>query len=268
MNDAFKMFLIALVTALACQLLLGPYILELQGFTRASRQPAATQDRAAKLEQGSGSAEPASSGSTQPEAKLNAPNLEGMTVEAARERWRDKGLVVIEQDERIGSGAAPGTIIDQRPTPGSPLASLEIRVTVAKAAADATVPNVVGKPLEDARKALVEAGFEVAGATTEASREPKGTVIRQNPAADQPAKQNSIVRLVIAESPGIAVPKVTGIYLAKAKKTLQEAGLVVGSVRRVEHEELGQDYVLRQDPQPGAEVPPGTAVELTVVAPD
>lgn len=265
MNDAFKMFLIALVTALAVQLLLGPYILELQGFVPAGKQPA-TQAHT-KLEHGT---EPSTT--TPPpapaEPKLNAPNLEGMTVEAARERWREKGLVVIEDDERSDSGAAPGTILDQRPAAGSPLASLEIRVTVAKAAPDANVPGVVGKPLEEARKALTDAGFEVAAPTTEASREPKGTVIKQSPAAGEPAKQKSIVRLVVAEAAGIAVPKVTGIYLAKAKKTLQEAGLTVGAVRRVEHEELGQDFVLRQDPKPGAEVPPGTEVELTVVAPN
>jgi eukaryotic-like serine/threonine-protein kinase len=112
-------------------------------------------------------------------------------------------------------------------------------------------------------------GFEVAEPTLEPSREAaKGTVLRQVPAAGEPVKGKSIVRLVVAESPSIAVPKVTGAYLAKAKKTLQEAGLTVGAVRRVEHEELGQDYVLRQDPKPGAEVPPGTEVELTVVAPN
>lgn len=265
MNDAFKMFLIALVTALAVQLLLGPYILELQGFVPASKQPA-TQAHA-KLEQGT---EPAAAATppTPAEPKLNAPNLEGMTVGAARERWRDKGLVIIEDDERSDSGAAPGTILGQRPAAGSPLASLEIRVTVAKAAADANVPNVMGKPLEDARKALTEAGFEVAEPTTEASREPKGTVIKQSPAAGEPAKQKSIVRLVVAEAASIVVPKVTGNYLGKAKKILQEAGLTVGAVRRVEHEELGQDFVLRQDPKPGAELPPGTEVELTVVAPN
>jgi len=266
MNDAFKMFLIALVTALACQLLLGPYILELQGFVPASKQ-AATQAHAPKLEHGP---EPAATTPppTPAEPKLNAPNLEGMTVEAARERWRDKGLVVIEDDERIDSGAAPGTILDQRPAAGSPLASLEIRVSVAKAAPEVKVPNVMGKPVEDARKALEEAGFEVPEPTTEASREPKGTVIKQNPGAGEPAKGKSIVRLVLAESAGIVVPKVTGTYLAKAKKTLQEAGLTVGAVRRAEHEELGQDYVLRQDPKPDAVVPPGTEVELTVVAPN
>jgi eukaryotic-like serine/threonine-protein kinase len=264
MNESFKMFLIALVTALACQLLLGPYILELQGFVPAGKQPAAVQhDRAPKLEQGTEGAAAAP-----PASRLNAPNLEGMTVEAARERWRDKGLVVIEDGERIDSGAAPGTIIEQRPAAGSPLASLEIRVTVAKAAPEASVPGVVGKSLEEARKALLEAGFEVAEPTTEPSREPKGTVVKQNPTAGEAAKLKSIVRLVLAASPAIAVPKVTGGYLAKAKKTLQDAGLSVGAVRRVEHDELGEDYVLRQDPAPGAEVPPGTEVELTVVAPN
>ena len=267
MNDAFKMFLIALVTALAVQLLLGPYILELQGFVPAGKQAPATQAHA-KLEHGTEPSTGANPPATPAEPKLNAPNLEGMTVDAARERWRDKGLVVIEDEERSDSGAAPGTIIDQRPAAGSPLASLEIRVTVAKAAADANVPAVVGKPLAEARKALTEAGFEVAEPTTEASREPKGTVIKQSPAAGEPARQKSMVRLVVAEAAGIEVPKVTGSYLGKAKKTLQEAGLTVGAVRRVEHEELGQDYVLRQDPKPGAEVPPGTEVELTVVAPN
>lgn len=266
MNDAFKMFLVALVTALAVQLLLGPYILELQGFVPAGKQPVGQASKLEKLEHGTETSTTAPPAAAEP--KLNAPNLEGMTVEAARERWRDKGLVVIEDDERIDSGAAPGTILDQRPAAGSPLASLEIRVTVAKAAPDANVPDVVGKPLADARKALTDAGFEVAEPTTEASREPKGSVLRQSPTAGEPAKQKSIVRLVVAEAAGIAVPKVTGSLLGKAKKTLQEAGLTVGAVRRVEHEELGHDYVLRQDPKPGAEVPPGTEVELTVVAPD
>ena len=264
MNDAFKMFLIALVTAVATQLLLGPYILQLQGFVPAGSAPVGpvgAADRVTKIEQGG----PAPA--TTP-AKLNAPNLEGMSVEAARERWRDKGLVIIEDGERVDSGAEPGSIIEQRPAAGSPLASLEIRVTVAKEAPDTEVPDVVGKPVEQARQALVDAGFEVPAPTLETSREPAGTVIKQLPAAGERAKAPSIVRVVVAEPPSIEVPKVTGSYLAKARKTLEKAGLKVGSIRRVEHEERGQDYVLRQDPEPGGQVPPGTEIELTVVAPN
>ena len=263
MNDSFKMFIIALVTALASQLLLGPYILKLQGFVPASEM---AQSRATKLEQGSTA--PVTQPAVAPAAKLNAPNLEGMSVEAARERWRDKGLDIIEDGERVNTGAEAGSIIEQRPAAGSPLASKEIRVTVAKAAPEVPVPDVVGQPLSDARTTLEDAGFEVPKPTTEASREPAGTVIKQIPAAGEQAKSESIVRLVIAESPSISVPKVTGMFLSKARKKLEDAGLAVGKVSRVEHEERGEDYVLRQDPEPNAEVPPGTEVELVVVAPN
>lgn len=263
MNDAFKMFLIALVTALACQLLLGPYILELQGFRPATSQGADAPAHAGKLEQGSAPvvAPPAAT-------KLNAPNLEGMSVDAARERWRDKGLVIIEDGERADSGAEPGSIIEQRPAAGSPLASKEIRVTVAKAATDVKVPDVVGKPLEAARQALVDAGFEVAEPTLESSRETQGTVIKQTPEGGEQTKKSSIVRLVVAEPPAIEVPKVTGGSIGRARKALEKAGLTVGTIRRVEHEERGEGYVLRQDPEPGTKVPPGTEVELTAVAPN
>ncbi|MCA9711029.1 MAG: PASTA domain-containing protein [Myxococcales bacterium] len=261
MNDSFKMFLIALVTAVASQLLLGPYILKLQGFVPASEQ--AAQGRVTKLEQG---ARPAAAPA--PATKLNAPNLEGMSVDAARERWRDKGLEIIEDGEKIDSSAEPGSIIEQRPAAGSPLASMEIRVTVAKATPETEVPSVVGQSLEEARKTLEGAGFQVPEPTSEPSREPKGTVIKQLPAAGEQVKAESIVRLVIAEAPAVKVPKVTGTRLPKARKLLEAAGLAVGSIRRVEHEERGEDYVLRQSPDPGAEVPPGTEVELVVVAPN
>ncbi len=261
MNDSFKMFIIALVTALASQLLLGPYILKLQGFVPAKDLPVQSVP-AQKLEQSNRPVAPA------PAAKLTAPNLEGMTVDAARERWRDKGLAIIEDGEKIDSGAEPGSIIEQRPAPGSPLASMEVRVTVAKATPEIEVPNVVGKSIGAARKTLENAGFEVPEPTSESSREPKGSVIKQLPAAGDKVKSESIVRLVIAEAAAVKVPKVTGTRLPKARKLLEDAGLVVGAIRRVEHEERGEDYVLRQDPEPKAEVPPGTEVELVIVAPN
>lgn len=264
MNDGLKMFLIALVTAVASQLLLGPYILKLQGFQPASEM--ALSGRASQLEQGPAPA-PATSPAA-PATKLNAPNLEGMTVEAARERWRDKGLVIIEDGERIDSGAEPGQIIEQRPAAGSPLASKEIRVTVAKAAAEVEVPGVVGMPIAEATRTLQDADFQVADPIPEQSKEPQGTVIEQRPAAGEKVKAESMVRLVVAEPAAIEVPKVTGMYVNKARKALEDVGLVVGPIRRVEHEERGGGYVLRQDPEEGAEVPPGTEVELVVVAPN
>ncbi|MBK6917545.1 MAG: PASTA domain-containing protein [Deltaproteobacteria bacterium] len=259
MNDALKMFLIALVTTIASQLLLGPYILKLQGV-----MPITPTTVAPMVEQ----SVPAPSGGGVEGAKLAAPNLEGILVDEARDRWRAKGIEIIEEDERDGSGAEPGTILQQRPAPGAELSTREIRVVVARKSEASKVPDVTGKAVDDARKQLEEAGFEVPAPSPEASEKPANTVLRQTPAAGEGAKKGSVVRLVIAEPAGIEVPKFTGLYLGKAKKAITDAGLVIGPIRRVEHAELGQDYVLKQTPVAGEKVPPGTEVELVVVAPN
>jgi serine/threonine-protein kinase len=259
MNDYFKMFLIALVTTVASQLLLTPYIIKLQGLGEPAPAPAASAPAAPQ---------PTAPAPATPQ-KLSAPNLEGMTVDAARAQWGGKGLVIIEDGERKVAEADPGTIVQQRPSAGAELSTnKEIRVVVAKASSDVPLPDVVGKPFEDARTALVTAGFEVPEPTKEVSEDGAGEVLKQVPAAGTEAKEGSVVRLTIAEPAAIEVPKLRGLYLSGAKKKLGEAGLAAGQIRRVEDPERGENYVLRQSPSPGDKVPPGTEVELTVVAPN
>ena len=238
MNDSFKMFLIALVTAVATQLLLAPYIMRLHGFTPDGQgAPGAAQPADAAN---------ASAGAAPARPSLTAPNLEGMSVNAARERWRAKGIQIIEDGEREDTGAAPGTIVQQRPPPGETLASREIRVTVAKAA-----------------------GFDLSEPTEEEREDiPPGQVLAQQPGADEEVTSGSIVRLTVAKAKTVEVPEVTGSYLSKARKLIEESGLTVGKVRRVEHPERGQGYVLKQDPEPGTDVALGTPIDLTAVAPN
>ncbi len=258
MNDYFKMFLIALVTSVASQLLLTPYIIKLQGLgtapATASSPPAAGPSVDA----------PNSTGE-----KLSAPNLEGMTIDSARERWRAKGLVIIEDGERSVAEAEPGTIVQQRPSPGAELSSnKEIRVFVAKVSSIVALPDVTGTPVEEARETLEDAGLEVPEPRTEVSDKEAGTVLKQVPAAGSEANEGSVVRLTVAEPAAIEVPQLRGLYLSGAKKKIVGAGLAVGEVQRIEDPERGENYVLRQSPSPGDKVPPGTEIELTVVAPN
>lgn len=255
MTDYFKMFVIALVTSVATQLLLTPYVLRLQGFT-IDRPP----ELAGKVEKGTGAGPVA-------EVKLAAPNLEGMTVADARDRWREK-VAIIEDGVRAGSGAKPGTIVSQRPAPGAELASKEIHVIVAEEAGQVGVPDVVGKKVDEARAELVKAGFEVPDPKVEASEKPKGTIIKTIPNPGAQSDKGSEVQMIVAEAPAIEVPKVQGMRLSKAKKALVAAGLAVGRVRRVEHPERGENSVLRQTPAAGESVPPGTEVEMVVVSPN
>ena len=64
---------------------------------------------------------------------------------------------------------------------------------------DVTVPNVVGRPLAQARRALGDAGL-VMQTRRKASDRPAGEVLRQDPSAGVRAQRGATVRLVIAKA--------------------------------------------------------------------
>jgi beta-lactam-binding protein with PASTA domain len=267
-QDYLKTFLIALVTSVAVLFALGPLMLRLQEPQGPRQQVEAPVG--GKTDQAL----------PQP-AQLTAPNLQGLDLRDARERWRNEGIVIIEDSQRIDTTVEAGTILSQTPSGGAPLQTKEIRVVVAAAPEMVTVPSVIGKSESDAIETLVEAGFEVPTSEKESSSEKPGQVLRQEPNAGSKSEKGSLVRLVVSGKPDdepavepepqdelVEVPKLYGMGLSSAKKKIQEAGLVVGSVREREHPELGNHRVLSQDPSAGSKVAKGTAVDLVVVTPE
>ena len=156
------------------------------------------------------------------------------------------------------------------PSPGEALDSKEIRVTVAQAGESIQVPDVMGQVLADARTNLVEAGFEVPPpkSKTVDDVEKDGKVVAMDPNAGAQAFTGAAVQLTIGEADVVAVPDFTGVYLNKARAAIEDAGFKVGKIRRVEHPERGQGYVLKQDPEQGATAAPGSEIALVVVAPN
>ena len=66
-----------------------------------------------------------------------------------------------------------------------------------------TVPNVVGKKVNDARKLLEDAGLRVDTDTEPTDEVAPGTVIRQDPLPESSVEVDSRVRLTVAERPAI-----------------------------------------------------------------
>jgi beta-lactam-binding protein with PASTA domain len=267
-QDYLKTFLISLITAVAVLFLLGPVMLKLN-------QPAGPRPQSEAPAQA-----PVEPQQPAP-AQLTAPNLQGLALREARERWRAEGIVIIEDSQRVDATVEPGTILSQIPAGGAPLQTKEIRVVVASAPEMVPVPSVIGKSATEATETLVAAGFEVPAPEKEASSEAPGKVLRQEPNAGSKTMKGALVRLVVSgESVGadtggavepvgmIEVPKVVGMSLDRARKTLEDAGLGVGAVRHKEDPELSARRVLSQKPSAGSEVVAGTAVDLVIVAPD
>lgn len=264
-QDYLKTFLIALVTSVAVLFALGPVMLKLQ-------QPPGPRPQV-EAPAGGPVADPV----PQQPAQLTAPNLQGLDLREARERWRTEGIVIIEDSQRVDTTVAAGTILSQTPSGGAPLQTKEIRVVVAAAPEMVTVPSVIGKLEGEATDILVAAGFEVPTAEKEASSERLGQVLRQEPNAGSKSEKGSLVRLVISGQPDdptaptealVAVPKVVHLSISSARKKIEEAGLVVGSVREREDPELRGNRVLSQTPSADTQVAKGSAVDLVIVKPD
>lgn len=272
MNDTVKMFLISLITAVLVQVLLGPQIQRMQA---QQQQPVAPAPVGVPV---AAQPTPAQPNPVQPTpvqptptepaaAAIPAPEFVGTTIKDARKIAQAQNIIIIQDGDRETPDKPPGEILEQNPAAGTMLTSTrEIRVVVAKAR-EAKVPNLVGKPIAEAKATLDGLGVELVEVPKDSSKTP-GTVLSQKPAAGVKVSPGTPVELTVAALPLIEVPAVTGKYLNKAKTALKDAGLDAGDIKRVEHEEHGENYVLRQDPPAGAKVPFGTTVTLTVVAPN
>ncbi len=271
MNDTLKMFLIALITAVIVQLILGPEIMKMRGMVPAQPQPQQQVPVTAPV--GTVAPTPAVAPtqvqppSTEAPKPTIAPNYLTLPVNKARELAHSQGIVVIEDGQKPVEGTPAGQIVEQVPAAGSPMPNAEIRVIVAAAADSKKVPTVVGKQVEEAKKALEGAGFTVETVDKE-SPKTKGTVLSQKPKGGDKAGLDKPIVLEVASLPMVEVPKITGRYLSRAKSSLKGVGLSVGNIRRVEHEEHGENFVLRQDPEAGSKVAFGAEINLTVVAPN
>jgi len=266
MNDTVKMFLISLITAVLVQVLLGPQIMKMQQ-AQGLLPPFATAPVAGTPPPTAPQPTPQPTPQPNPDAAtIPAPNLVGTPIKDARKVASSQGIVLIEDESRDAPDAAPGEILEQIPAPGSPLATREIRVVTAKAR-EARVPDLVGKPIAEAKQTLADLGVEVTEVQKDSSKAP-GTVLSQKPLPKTKLSPGTPVELTIAALPLIEVPQLTGKYLNAAKTALKDTGLEVGDIKRTEHEEHGENYVLRQDPAAGSKVPFGTTVNLTVVAPN
>jgi serine/threonine-protein kinase len=264
MKDALQSFLIALVTSVAVLFGLGPVMMQLNGSEgdRATVPvPPATASPTPQTAAPSPSAAPATPNVS------TAPNVEGMLVRDARERWRDQGILIIEDGTRLDSTEKAGTILEQTPRAGVVLGQKELRVIVAIEAELVDVPNVVGRKIEEAKEQLEEAGLEVPDAATEPSTEKAGTVLSQEPDPGTKTEKGAEVRLKISAEL-IEVPKLRNKRLSQARKELEKLGLALGKVSEREDEELSGGRVLSQSPARGSTVEPGTTVDLVVVAPD
>jgi serine/threonine-protein kinase len=196
------------------------------------------------------------------------------TVPDVRGKSRDEASAILARaglrpDVRELNSLRPvNTVIGQDPAPGRRVVrDSKVRINVSIGPALVTVPNVVGRPFEQASSELQGLGFKVAREDQD-SDEPSGTVIGQDPDADSPARKGSTVTLTVSKGPKTrAVPNVEGLDRDSAVAAIEDQGFKVNVVEQETEDESLVNTVLSQDPEPDTQAKPGSTVTIVVGVP-
>ncbi|GLW63053.1 serine/threonine protein kinase [Actinomadura rubrobrunea] len=187
----------------------------------------------------------------------------GMRLADARQMLADAGLQVRVAPAEYSDRVDKGEIAATDPAPGARVAKGEtVTLTPSKGRVPREVPDVRGRPLEEAKRMLRDKGFQPGRESSTPSQSvPKGSVVRTVPAAGQRQSPDEPVQLVV--SSGMSMPNVVGQNADEAADRLRSMGLEVKIDRRRDDGRPG-NTVLEQRPAPGTGVSAGDEVRLVV----
>ncbi|MFP5318480.1 MAG: Stk1 family PASTA domain-containing Ser/Thr kinase [Acidimicrobiia bacterium] len=194
------------------------------------------------------------------------PNVVGQPQEEAQRILNDAGLRArIQSSPDAASSNPPGTVIDQDPDEGARRErNSTVTLTVAGAAQQVEVPDVVGDRLAAARSDLEEAGFRVAARDRADDRAPAGEVVEQSPRGGERAARGSTVTLTVSTGrERVVVPSLFNVPEGEAAGELRELGLDVERVVTADAN-VASGRVIRTEPGGGTPVEKGSTVTLVV----
>jgi len=193
------------------------------------------------------------------------PNVVGFNRAAAVQTLEDEGFEV-EVRRQVRDDVPADEVFRQDPEAGAELdEGALVTIFVSRGARLVEVPGVVGLSQEDAQQAIEDARLVVGFVGQEASDQPEGTVISQDPEAETEVEEGSAVNIVVSSGPEtVAVPNVVCDPADDARAEIEGRELL--------YQEEGDEFsasceagtVARQDPEGGAEVGPGSTVRVWI----
>ena len=199
-----------------------------------------------------------------PPSDTRVPSLVGLTQNGIDAQLSDRGLRLGEVSYQYSS-APEGQIIGQSPQAGGLLGAgsgVDITVSRGQEEREVELPDLVGLPLEEARRRLEGLGFRrVEEVPTRLGR---AGVNAQRPRPGERAQVSAPVTLYYSLSGGdvVRVPNVTGLPLERAEQALRSAGLRVVWVNEAPYDPSKPPGVL--DISPSNYTLRGTPVSLRV----
>lgn len=199
--------------------------------------------------------------------EVEVPSINGVTVEQARDLLQSRELMLTLQGERSDPQISVGKVAGQVPLAGSHAArGTAVQAFLSSGAAAATIPTLTGARPDDAVEQLRNRKLVPGRRREEANEEiAAGLVIGTDPPAGQTVTPDTEVTLILSTGRAARrVPKVVGLGLTRAKKTIEEAGFKVGATRVGSSDRFDDDVIIKQDPAENALAAPGTEITLVI----
>ncbi|GAB3082929.1 Stk1 family PASTA domain-containing Ser/Thr kinase [Corynebacterium aquatimens] len=129
-----------------------------------------------------------------------------------------------------------------------------------------TVPNVIGKPREEAIRSIEALGLQVNISEKPSPDVPRGEVMAVNPNAGSQLKPGAQVTLTVSSGREITdVPDITGKTPQEAKDLLKKAGLTLNDdIERDSSDNVEEGKIISQTPVAGSQLSKGSKVSIKV----
>lgn len=200
--------------------------------------------------------------------EVEVPNVSGNTQDEAWKILKDKGFTDYEVQMEYSDEYDNGEVIKTTPAAGeTTTVDTKIVLVVSKGAEKAEVPNLVGRTVSEAQKALSDKGLTDGGSTEEYSNTvAEGKIISQNVKAGKKVDSGTSVSYVVSKgkkpAETVAVPDLRGYSLADAISALSNRGLSYKEIAADSPSPSGT--VVDMSPDIGSQVEVGSTITLYV----
>ncbi|MET9322625.1 Stk1 family PASTA domain-containing Ser/Thr kinase [Streptomyces sp. NPDC003038] len=194
------------------------------------------------------------------------PNLLGKTEEQAKAQLSAAGLGVKRVDRKFSDAFDRGTVMNTDPPGGKRIrGNGAVTITISRGPEVVAVPNLKGRPLEEAKAELTKAGLSPGIVTQAFSQDvAQGSVISSDPVGGEKRAPNTAVALVVSKGRPVQVPSVAGVPVDQARSTLEGLGLKVETAAEQVNSASPAGTVANQSVGAGTQAAAGETVTLTL----
>jgi eukaryotic-like serine/threonine-protein kinase len=193
------------------------------------------------------------------------PLVQGLPVDEATDALRSAGFKTAERRE-FSDTVRGGRVIETTPPEGTTARKgTTVTLVVSRGKEQIAVPDVVGRPRDEAERTIQDAGLQASVREEESADADPGTVLRQEPGAGSQLARGRTVTLIVAVAPAdVPVPDVVDAAEADAVRMLEDAGFEVEVEDEPVTDEAQDGIVIDQAPNADTPRPQGATVTITV----